>query len=54
MSSGTIRASTSAAVRIGFSKTGPGTKSRAIPIGSMGVRMSEKRIAASTLRRSIG
>ncbi len=41
-------------VRTGFSKTGPGTKSSFSPIGSTGVRMSEKRIAASTPRTSTG
>ncbi len=54
--SGTASASTSACPRISFPRIGPfpSWNSRGTPIASTGMRMSEKRIAASTPSRSIG
>ena len=54
--SGTTRRATSRAVRTGFASTGPlaSVNSTGTPIASTGIRMSEKRIAASTPSCSTG
>ena len=52
--SGTRRARTCAWVRIGSAKTGAGVKASSMPMGSRGIRMSEKRMAASTPSSSTG